>query len=260
MIIKDGAKMSKSKGNVVSPDGLINSYGADTVRLYTLFIGPPEKDAEWSDRGVEGSYRFLGRTWRLVEKGHRSWVMGHGEVHNGRAGSNPPYDSKDIENLKRKTHQTIKKVTEDLDGGFHFNTAISAIMELVNEAYDFLSKESLGQSDSGVLKEAVETVVILLAPLVPHIGEEMWMMLGKKNSIFRHSWPSYDKSAIVEKVISVAIQINGKLRSKIDVPFDITEDALKKAVLSDLKTQSWIGEKSVKHLVVVPKKLVNIVI
>lgn len=250
MIIKDGAKMSKSKGNVVSPDKLIESYGADTVRLYTLFIGPPEKDAEWSDRGVEGAYRFLGRVWRLIEKGRGTSDAGCGNRKLTEA----------EETLKRKMHQTIKKVTEDLDGGFHFNTAISAVMELVNETYDALAKEGSAGTTNAVLEEAIESVVVLLSPFVPHIAEEMWRSLGKTDSIFRHQWPSYDKSAIVAKVITIPVQVNGKLRSKIEIPFDISDDELKKAVLSDQKVMSWIGDNVVKNFIIIPKKLVNVVL
>ena len=248
MIIKDGAKMSKSKGNVVSPDKLIQAYGADTVRLYTLFIGPPEKDAEWSDRGVEGAYRFLGRVWRLVEKTQNSKLKTQSEKKL----------TKEEENLKRKTHRTIKKVTEDLDGGFHFNTAISAVMELVNETYEALGAPERCGAD--VSREAVESIVILLSPFVPHIAEEMWQLLGKSGSIFKCEWPSYDKAAIVERSVTIAIQVNGKLRSRIEAPFDITEDALKRTVLSDPKVKNWIGEREVRDFIIVPKRLVNIVI
>ncbi|NQV04448.1 MAG: leucine--tRNA ligase, partial [Candidatus Omnitrophica bacterium] len=171
MIVKDGAKMSKSKGNVVSPDKLINKYGADTVRLYTLFIGPPEKDAEWNDRGVEGAWRFLNRVWRLVDQASRNSDAGDADV-----------------SLRRKRHSTIKKVTGDMEGAFHFNTALSAIMELVNEIYSSTSKD---------LKEAISTVVILLAPFVPHISEEMWEKLGNKKSVFQADWPLYDEAALV---------------------------------------------------------------
>ncbi|MFA5499839.1 MAG: leucine--tRNA ligase [Candidatus Omnitrophota bacterium] len=260
MIIKDGAKMSKSKGNVVSPDKLIADYGADTVRLYTLFIGPPEKDAEWSDRGVEGAYRFLGRVWRLVEKCQGVKVSKC-------QGSESP--GKEEEALKRKTHLTIKKVTEDFDGGFHFNTAISSIMELVNEAYDYLGKqetkrqrdkETGNKSQDTVLNEAVEAVIMLLAPFVPHMCEELWSMIGKENSIFKASWPSYDKSAIVEEVITMVIQINGKVRSKIEVPFDINDEELKKKALSDPKIKELSANRAIKSFIVVPKKLVNVVL
>jgi len=255
MIIKDGAKMSKSKGNVVSPDKLIEDYGADTVRLYTLFIGPPEKDAEWSDRGVEGSYRFLGRVWRLVEKNNSS--KNSSKPSDAGSKKNP---TKAIEDLKRKTHQTIKKVTEDLDGGFHFNTAISSIMELVNETYDCIAKLSDDESGMDEVRESIESVVILLSPFVPHIAEEMWQSLGKQNSIFKSKWPQYDKSAIVEKVITIPIQINGKLRSKIEVPFDMDKEALEKAVLSDERVKGWISGKKIKDFILIPRKLVNVVI
>jgi leucyl-tRNA synthetase len=256
MIIKDGAKMSKSKGNVVSPDGLIASYGADTVRLYTLFIGPPEKDAEWSDRGAEGSYRFLGRVWRLVE-GIRSSSLRRAE-----ANSSAPLKVRcNADNLKRKTHQTIKKVTDDLEGGFHFNTAISAIMELVNEASDVNAKISDKSDDlTKCLNEAIEAIVILLSPFVPHIAEEMWQSLGKKNSIFKCKWPEYDKNAIVENILTIPIQVNGKLRSKIEIPAGTDDENLKNLVMADPKVKSWVGEKPIKDFIIIPKKLVNIVV
>jgi leucyl-tRNA synthetase len=262
MIIKNGAKMSKSKGNVVSPDELIEKYGADTVRLYTLFIGPPEKDAEWSDRGVEGAYRFLGRVWRLVEKVKALSPV----IHSSRGRLNVPYavDKPGPRNagkkLRRKTNLVIKKVTEDLDGGFHFNTAISAVMELVNESYDLISAPDPDEGSRQALVEAVETIVILLAPFVPHIGEELWHILGGKRSVFRKEWPSYDKSAIVEESLTIVIQINGKLRSKVEVPSDIKDEELKKTVLEDPKIKSLIGTQAVKDLIIVPKKLVNVVV
>lgn len=246
MITKNGIKMSKSKGNTVSPDDLIKDYGADTVRLYTLFIGPPEKDAEWSDRGVEGSYRFLGRVWRLVEKAYSVERIAYSDKKL----------STEEKNLRRKTHQTIKKVTEDLDGGFHFNTAISSIMELVNEAYDFIAEEG----EKEILSEAVEAVVILLSPFVPHIAEEMWERLGKKKGIFRTKWPSYDKSAIIAEIVPIVVQVNGKVRSKIEVPFDTDDSRLKEMVLADPKIQNWLKGKTIKDLIIVPKKLVSIVI
>jgi len=239
MIIKDGAKMSKSKGNVVSPDRLIKAYGADTVRLYTLFIGPPEKDAEWSDRGVEGSYRFLGRTWRLVEQ-----VAGQ-KTH--------PKDGED-KALIRKMHQTIKKVTEDIERGFHFNTAISAIMELVNEIYNSLNKKDQ------TLREATKTVVLLLSPFVPHMSEEMWQKLGGKNSVLEEKWPAFDKNLILEDVVTIPVQINGKLRSKISVPLGMDKETLKEKVKADDKVQNHIKNLSVKKWVIIPNRLVNIVV
>jgi len=258
MITKNGVKMSKSKGNTVSPDDLIDAYGADTVRLYTLFIGPPEKDAEWSDRGVEGAYRFLGRVWRLVEKvtSHKPQATSH----KPQATSHQSQATEEERALRRKTHQAIKKVTEDLDGGFHFNTAVSAVMELVNQAYDVVALAESGRCGTEALKEAVESAVMLLAPFVPHVSEEMWQSLGKKSSIFRCPWPLYDTALIVADVISIPVQINGKLRSKVDVPVDIQEGTLKEAVLADPKVRTWIKDGPIKKFIIVPKKLVNIVV
>jgi len=240
MIIKDGAKMSKSKGNVVSPDALIAKYGADAVRLCTLFIGPPEKDAEWNDKGAEGAWRFLNRVWRLLEQ------LPKGETK----------DAKVSDELKRKTHLTIKRVSEDIEQEFHFNTAISAIMELVNEIYKVKDKGA----GSEIIKEALEAVVILLSPFVPHIAEEMWQRLGKKNSIFSLSWPVYDEGIIRREEVLVVVQINSKVRAKVTVPRDIEETRLKEIVLQDEKVASWIKGKPVKKFFVVPNKLVNIVL
>jgi len=238
MIVKDGAKMSKSKGNVVSPDELIAKYGADTVRLYTLFIGPPEKDAEWNDRGVEGAWRFINRIWRLVQLLSK---------YNGET---------QAEKLKRKTHQTIKKVTEDLEREFHFNTAISAIMELVNETYKALEQKQ----DKKVVTDAVETAVILLSPFVPHIAEEMWQKLGKKNSIFKLSWPVYEHEVLQAQEALIVVQINGKVRAKITVAHNTEEEKLKKIVLEDERVIKYIDGKKPKKVLIVPNKLVSIVI
>ncbi|MFH1867370.1 MAG: leucine--tRNA ligase [Candidatus Omnitrophota bacterium] len=242
MIIKDGAKMSKSKGNVVSPDALIERYGTDTVRLYTLFIGPPEKDAEWNDRAVEGAYRFLGRLWRLVEK------LNAYTLHP------TPYRQEDRA-LERKIHQTIKKVTHDIEGDFKFNTAISAIMELMNETIDAVEKGSIAMAH-----EAAKTAILLLAPFVPHIAEELWQKIGNEPSIFKQPWPVYDEEKAKEDELVLPIQISGKVRSKVTVPADITEDKLREKVLSDEKVRKWINDKEIKKFVVVPKKLVNIVV
>ncbi len=243
MIIKDGAKMSKSKGNVVNPDALIEKFGADTVRLYTLFIGPPEKDAEWSDRGVEGAYRFLGRLWRFVTQADDWKIAGEGTI-----------SAKD---LRRQTHEIIKKVTDDLEGDFHFNTAVSAIMELVNSCYQFEPKSA---EDKKTLREAAESVVLLAAPFVPHISEELWRRLGHAKSVFRESWPKFDESAIRRDEIEIVIQVLGRVRSRVLVPAGISEDELKKKVLRDEKTKEFIDGKTVKKFIIVPGKLVNIVV
>jgi leucyl-tRNA synthetase len=242
MIIKNGAKMSKSKGNVVSPDELILRYGADTVRLYTLFIGPPKKDAEWSDRGVEGAYRFLGRIWRLAEKVQKVEKIEEGP-------GNP--------DLKRKIHQTIKKVTEDIEREFHFNTAISAVMELINETYNTLGNDE--KIDSTV-KEAVQTAIILLSPLVPHICEEIWEKMGNKPTIFRTSWPEYDPKLVKSAKITIPVQINGRLRSKIEVASGIKDEELKDLILSDEKVKKWIEGKEVKKFIIIPNRLTNIIL
>jgi leucyl-tRNA synthetase len=245
MITKNGIKMSKSRGNVVSSDDLIEKYGADTVRLYTLFISPPEKDAEWSDRGVEGAWRFLNRVWRLVEDSSRFKVQGS-------------RDTEKEKSLKQKTHATIKKVTEDMEGTFHFNTAISAIMELVNKTYDYIGLKP--EACSLELREAIQTVVILLAPFVPHVAEEMWQKLGNKESVFNAEWPMYDKNALSQSTIEFPIQINGKLRSKIKAPSAADEDEIKKLVLKDQIVIKWLEGRTPKKIIIVKGKLVNLVV
>ncbi|MBN1492728.1 MAG: leucine--tRNA ligase, partial [Candidatus Omnitrophica bacterium] len=203
MIIKDGAKMSKSKGNVVSPEPLIEKYGADTVRLYTLFIGPPEKDAEWNDRAVEGCYRFLGRVWRFVNN-YKTWQ---------------PEGKLTCKDIRRYTHETIKKVTEDLEGDFHFNTAISFVMDLVNKVYQFAASN---EEDKKQLYETATAIVLLLAPFIPHMSEELWKILGNEGSVFKAAWPVFDKRALVVDEVELAVQVLGKVRSKIVVAINAT--------------------------------------
>ncbi len=243
MIIKDGAKMSKSKGNVVSPDPLIEKYGADTVRLYTLFIGPPEKDAEWNDRAADGSFRFLGRVWRFVTQSSDWKIAGEAK-----------WKSKD---LKRLLHQTIKKVTEDLEGDFHFNTAISAIMELINACFQF---QQQSEEDKALLNEVALNVTLLIAPFVPHVSEELWSRLGNEGSIFRASWPSFDADSLKTDEVEIVVQVLGKVRARACVPSDISEEDLKKYVLADEKVKTWIDGKEIRKIIIVPNKLVNIVV
>ena len=245
MIIKDGAKMSKSKGNVVSPDALIEKYGADTVRLYTLFIGPPEKDAEWSDRGVEGAYRFIKRIWNLLEVLKSAPSSG---------------DKKLEEDLIRKMHQTIKKVTEDIDGEFHFNTAISAIMELVNQAYVGINEKGKGCYSKECLETVMRNMVLLVAPFIPHIAEEINSKLGGKISIFKSSWPKFSEDMLMADTIVVPVQVNGKLRATVEVASGIEEDKLKEIITSDEKVSEWISGKDVRKWIIIPDKLVNIVV
>ena len=251
MIVKDGAKMSKSKGNVVSPDELISKFGTDTVRLYTLFIGPPEKDAEWNDRGVEGAWRFLNRVWRITEEIKNL----KGKIDNSKVSSS----ERKFQALRQKTHLTIKNVTDDIEHNFHFNTAIAFIMELVNAMYA-ASNDIETEEDYQITRDAIETVVVLLAPFAPHVSEELWQRLGNKPSVFQQPWPKCNKEFIKQETVTMVIQVNGKLRSKIDVPTNIEQEKLKELVLSDEKVKKFLGEKSIKKFIVVPKKIVNIVI
>jgi len=241
MIIKGGAKMSKSKGNVVSPDDLIKRYGADTVRLYTLFIGPPEKDAEWNDRGVEGAYRFLKRLYRLAS----DTVGGKEEK------------AKEDEELTRMIHKTIKKVTDDMERDFHFNTAISSVMELVNKIYLVMGEKKIVARS---VKEATRAAIMLLSPFVPHISEELWHMIGEKESIFKAKWPTYDTDMLRTEEVTIVAQINGKVRGRFTVALDVSEEDLKEIVLKDEGMKKWTGNKPPKKFIVVPNKLVNIVV
>ncbi len=253
MVIKDGAKMSKSKGNVVDPDDMIDQYGADTVRLFCLFAAPPEKDLDWSDKGVEGAARFLNRLWRLVYDHHKELAS----VESYRGESQLGSASRQ---LYRKTHQTIKKVTEDIEDRFHFNTAISAVMELVNLTYQL--KDAIIKEKNGlrVLKRSIESAVILISPMVPHITEELWRTLGYEESIVLAPWPTWDEEATKEEQLLIVVQVNGKLRSRIYVSPSANQEEIKKIALEDERVQSFIGGKPVRKVIVVPRRLVNIVV
>ncbi len=257
MVIKDGRKMSKSFGNVVDPDTQIEKYGADATRLFILFASPPQKDLDWSDQAAEGSYRFLNRLWRLVYN-----VLPDIEgVETGEFdGTSLPKAAKD---LRRITHAAIKKVTEDIDGRFHFNTAISAVMELVNGLYAFeLSKDDNMERDIAVrvLREAVESTVMLMAPFVPHITEELWEILGHSASLFDARWLSYDEEAVKADEILIVVQVNGKVRSRITVPADASDDEVKQTALAADRIQKYLQGKEPRKVILVPKKLVNVVV
>ena len=239
-------KMSKSKKNVVDPDHLIERFGADTARLFSLFAAPPEKDLEWNEQGVEGCFRFLNRVWRVVYDNRElpaSAALPTESVGEGRR-------------LRRVTHRTIRKVTEDIDGRFHFNTAIAAVMELVNEIYAFEEKENF----PGVLREALETVVRLLAPFVPHIAEELWRHLRHGGGIEAVGWPVWDASALVEDERIVVVQVNGKVRGKVTVPADADDSAIEEAALAEQNVARFIGGRPVRKVVIVPGRLVNVVV
>ena len=253
MVIKDGTKMSKSKGNVVDPDDMIETYGADTVRLFCLFAAPPEKDLEWSAQGVEGAFRFLSRIWRLVSD-HQDHLRAAPDYREGTELSKPLAD------LHRKTHQTIKKVTEDIGDRFHFNTAIAAVMELVNQMYLVLELPDRDGPFWSVMKAAVEAMVLLVAPIVPHVAEELWQALGHSESVVKAPWPKWDDHALQAEEVLLVVQVNGKLRSRIPVSAEATRAQLEQAAVQDAKTQEFIAGKTIKKIVVVPGKLVNIVV
>ncbi|MFH0787962.1 MAG: leucine--tRNA ligase [Pseudomonadota bacterium] len=253
MVIKDGSKMSKSKGNVVDPDELIKKYGADTVRLFCLFASPPERDLDWNDQGVEGSFRFLHRFWNLV--------LDCREETRGKSPSGKNLPQSDAgRSLTIKLNQTIKKVTEDIEDRFHFNTAISAIMELVNALYLYRADKGQDTMKDFMLAESVEVCLILLSPIVPHLCEELWQVLGKGGSVHEQPWPSWDPEALQEEEQVVVIQVNGKVRSRFMVKASVSEEEIKRQALEQPRIQEWLQGKEVAKTIVVQRKLVNIVV
>ncbi|MBI2880688.1 MAG: leucine--tRNA ligase [Candidatus Tectomicrobia bacterium] len=250
MVIKDGRKMSKSYGNVVDPDYIIEKYGADTARLFMLFAAPPEKELEWSDAGVEGCHRFLNRVWRLVT----------GSVEALRDFREPPGDdlAQAERDLRKKVHQTVRKVTEDVERRLRFNTAIAAIMELVNAVQAFEPERT--PDARAVLKEALESVVVLLYPFAPHLGEELWRVLGRTAGLVNRPWPSYDPEIAAEEIQTIVLQVNGKVRSRIEMPATADEEEVRSRALGDERVRNWIGGKEIRRVIVVPGKLVNVVV
>jgi leucyl-tRNA synthetase len=270
MVLKDGAVMSKSKGNVVDPDDMIQQFGADALRLYVMFVAPPEKEIEWTDSGLEGSWRFLARVWRLVDQ--LSETIG-GEGIPGPSGMELTGAERA---LRRKTHETIKKVTLDLDPRVHLNTAVSAMMELVNELYAFCGRietlrigRDLEQADSigtveqagtvAVLKEAVEALVRMISPFAPHMAEELWENLGHAGGIVAAGWPEFDEAVAKADEIVVPVQINGKVRARLTVPADISEDRLRELALADPQVVKHLEGKTVRKVVVAAGRLISVV-
>jgi len=258
MVIKDGAKMSKSKGNVVDPDEIISAYGADTARLFILFAAPPVKDLEWSDQGVEGCSRFLKRVWRIF-----------GEFAEEIKTVTLPGESfttpvPEIKALRRMTHITIRRVTDDIATRMQFNTAISAIMELVNHLFSFKewwgNKNNQDETSRMAVREALETLVLTLSPFAPHIAEELGSLMGLSKTLDQTAWPQYIESLTQTDEILIVLQVNGKVRQKISVESGISDDDLKTRSLEDLKIKEWTQGKEVKKVIVIPKKLVNIVV
>ena len=248
MVLKDGTKMSKSKGNTVDPEELINQYGADTVRLFSMFAAPPEQSMEWSDSGVAGAYRFLQRLWKAVE----------GHINAGTPGkldaANLPQAQKD---LRRKTHETIAKVSDDYGRRQTFNTAIAATMELLNEVSKLADRAN--PQGLAVEREALETAILVLAPIVPHITQSLWQALGHKDIPLTASWPTLDESALVRSSVEIVVQVNGKVRSKLDAPIDSPQKTLEEMALAQDNVQRFLDGITVRKVIVVPNKLVNIV-
>jgi len=254
MVIKDGAKMSKSKRNVVSPDDMVNRFGADSARLYSLFAAPPDRDLDWQDAGVEGVHRFLSRVYRFV--------MRHSSVAReaGPARANPDQLSPKVRAIQRKLHQTIRRITQDFQGRWHFNTSIAAIMEFVNDLYGAEEEIERGNFPAALLADMQRRLVLLLAPFAPYLAAELWEALGEKDNLLRHPWPDYDPALAKEEEIEYPIQINGKLRSKITVPADSSEEFVREHALADEKVRAALDGREPAKVIVVARRLVSIVV
>jgi len=248
MVLKDGAKMSKAKGNTVDPQQLVEKYGADTVRLFMMFAAPPEQALEWSDEGVQGAFRFLKRFWRSVQE-HAS----DGAI----AASDTGRLTDGQKALRRKTHQTIAKVSDDVGRRYTFNTAVAAVMELLNAINRFDDSSPTGRT---VVREALEAVVLLLSPIVPHICHELWHVLGHEEAVVNVRWPEADPSALVLDMVEIVVQVNGKLRGRISVAADSDTDTISKAALADENVRRFVGDRSIRKTIVVPGRLVNVVV
>jgi len=246
-------KMSKSKRNIIDPEDLIIRYGADTARLFTLFAAPPEKDLEWSDQGVEGAYRFLSRLWRLIFQQRELRAR---DASSSGAGELSP----ELRNLRRAIHRTIKKVSDDIEARFHFNTAIAAIMELFNALNAAAQGGDESNGSAAIRKEGLEAVVLLLAPFVPHVASELWQELGHPERVDQVPWPTYSSDALEEEKLLIVVQVNGKVRGKITVPADVTQERIETDALADPKVANLLDGKKVQRVVYVPRRLVNIVV
>lgn len=253
MVLKDGSAMSKSKGNVVEPDEVVGRHGADTLRLYVLFEAPPEKEIDWTDQRLEGPSRFLLRIWRFVDQ-ELEQLRGAAPVEGGESWN----DGESA--LRRKTHQTIMRVTRDVEERLHLNTAIAAIMELTNEIYRFLEPRPERTETWTVLREAVETIIVLLSPFAPHIAEEMWESLGNKKRLAVTPWPSYDPAIASQEEVTLVLQVNGKIRNRISVPADMDEEQVRERALEDEKIKSLADGRTIQRVIVVPRRLVNVVV
>jgi leucyl-tRNA synthetase len=252
MVTKDGAAMSKSRGNVVDPDEMIQGYGADALRLFILFASPPEKEFAWAEDGIEGCFRFLNRVWTIIEENRDLFAEG--------ASRSVNRDAAEGSDLLKKTHQTIRKVTEDIGKRFHLNTAISSIMELYNLARK--EKESLRQGEEGrtVLRLALESMIVLLAPFTPHISEELWERTGHNGLLARFPWPAFDPELAKEEIVTIVVQVNGKLRDKFEADAGIGESEMRERALALDRIRSLTAGRPVRKVICIEDKLVNIVI
>ena len=253
MVIKGGAKMSKSKGNVVADDVIREAYGADTGRLFELFAAPPEKDLEWSDQGVEGAYRFLTRLWRFTFQYREALRRANSELAR-------EADTPQLKELRRLIHRTIKKVTHDIEGRFHFNTAIAALMELFNSLSLAAKDESQLEQGTDLIKSGLETIIVLLYPFVPHITSELWENLGQDKTLTEVRWPSYSEDALEEERLLVVVQVDGKVRGRITVPADASSESIEAEALADPKVRGFLAGKEIQRVIQVPRRLVNIVL
>jgi len=253
MVIKGGAKMSKSKGNVVADDVIREAYGADTGRLFELFAAPPEKDLEWSDQGVEGAYRFLTRLWRFTFQYREALRRANSELAR-------EADTPQLKELRRLIHRTIKKVTHDIEGRFHFNTAIAVLMELFNSLSLAAKDESQLEQGTDLIKSGLETIIVLLYPFVPHITSELWENLGQDKTLTEVRWPSYSEDALEEERLLVVVQVDGKVRGRITVPADASSESIEAEALADPKVRGFLAGKEIHRVIQVPRRLVNIVL
>lgn len=248
MVLKDGSKMSKSKGNVVSPEEIIERFGVDTARLFILFASPPEKELEWSDAGVEGSYRFLNRVYRIVSELNTQTIDVSGPI---------LINNEDEKQLNFVLNTTLKKVTEDVGERFNFNTAISSIMELVNELYRYREVENLNLP---LVKDVLKKLVLILSPFVPHISEELWHLTGHEGYLYNQSWPEYNADALVKDYIEIVVQVNGKVKEKLNVPSGLSRTEFEDLILSHDTVNALLIGKEILKVIPVPDKLLNIVI
>jgi leucyl-tRNA synthetase len=252
MVLKDGAVMSKSKGNVVDPDSMTQKYGSDALRLYVMFVAPPEKEVEWTDTGLEGSFRFLSRVWRAADQWRADAVAAAGAIDQAAlTGAERA--------LRRKTHDTIRRVTQDIDVRQQMNTAVSAMMELVNELYAFTEKGERSAQAPHVAREAIEALIVMLSPFAPHTMEELWEIYGHRGGLITAAWPSFDAEVAKAEELEIPVQVNGKLRGVVRVPPAVADAELEKIALADANVQAHIAGKTVKKVVIVKGRLVSIV-